>query len=121
MASSPGSGVSDTTVTVPPCACRSGYSCDCDARASDRKEAEKMKYTWGNGSDEVADNDNGKGSSLVSKRTSRDYIRLMLAKEASEHSPCYSRKCVRKLYTQCGEALVDAVMDHILRQSEPLL
>eukprot|EP00873_Tetraselmis_striata_P033152 jgi/Tetstr1/453416/TSEL_040398.t1 len=38
----------------------------------------------------------------------------MLAKEASEHSPCCSRKCVHKLYTQCGEALVDAVLDRAL-------
>eukprot|EP00873_Tetraselmis_striata_P013182 jgi/Tetstr1/433446/TSEL_022720.t1 len=113
MASSPGSGASDTTVTVPPCACRSGYSCDCDARASDRKEVEKRKYTWGKGCDEVADNETGKVSSLISKRTSRDCI-LMLAKEACEHSPCCSRKCVQKLYTQCGEALVDAVMDRAL-------
>eukprot|EP00873_Tetraselmis_striata_P004321 jgi/Tetstr1/424585/TSEL_015110.t1 len=114
MASSPGSGESDTTVTLPLCSCRSGYSCDCDARASDRKEPEKRKYTWGKGSDEVAESDNGKVSSLISKRTSRDCIRLMLAKEASEQSPCCSRKCVHKLYTQCGEALVDAVLDRAL-------
>eukprot|EP00873_Tetraselmis_striata_P010415 jgi/Tetstr1/430679/TSEL_020472.t1 len=114
MASSPGSGASDTTVTLPTCSCRSGYSCDCDARASDRKEPEKRKYTWGKGSDEVAESDNGKVSSLISKRTSRDCIRLMLAKEASEQSPCCSRKCVHKLYTQCGEALVDAVLDRAL-------
>eukprot|EP00873_Tetraselmis_striata_P027466 jgi/Tetstr1/447730/TSEL_000307.t1 len=38
----------------------------------------------------------------------------MLAKEASEQSPCCSRKCVHKLYTQCGEALVDAVLDRAL-------
>eukprot|EP00873_Tetraselmis_striata_P039186 jgi/Tetstr1/459450/TSEL_004818.t1 len=114
MASSPGSGASDTTVTLPPCSCRSGYSCDCDARASDRKEPEKRKYTWGKGSDKVADSDNGKVSSLISKRTSRDCIRLMLAKEASEQSPCCSRKCVHKLYTPCGEALVDAVLDRAL-------
>eukprot|EP00873_Tetraselmis_striata_P044286 jgi/Tetstr1/464550/TSEL_009307.t1 len=114
MASSPGSGASDTTVSVPPCACRSGYSCDCDARASDRKEVEKRKYKWGKGSDEVADSKTGKISSLIGKRTTRDYIRLMLAKEASEQSPCCSRKCVHKLYTQCGEALVDAVMDRAL-------
>eukprot|EP00873_Tetraselmis_striata_P039491 jgi/Tetstr1/459755/TSEL_005108.t1 len=113
MASSPGSGASDTTVTLPLCSCRSGYSCDCDARASDRKEPEKRKYTWGKG-DEVAESDNGKVSSLISKRTSRDCIRLMLAKEASEQSPCCSRKCVHKLYTQCGEALVDAVLDRAL-------
>eukprot|EP00873_Tetraselmis_striata_P015195 jgi/Tetstr1/435459/TSEL_024365.t1 len=99
MASSPGSGASDTTVTLPPCSCRIGYSCDCDACASDRKEPEKRKYTWGKGSDEVAESDNGKVSSLISKRTSRDCIRLMLAKEASEQSPCCSRKCVHKLYT----------------------
>eukprot|EP00873_Tetraselmis_striata_P027868 jgi/Tetstr1/448132/TSEL_035425.t1 len=111
MASSPGSGASDTTVTLPLCSCRTGYSCDCDARASDRKEPEKRKYTWGKGSDEVAESDNGKVSSLISKRTSRDCIRLMLAKEASEQSPCCSRKCEHKLYTQCGEALVDAVLD----------
>eukprot|EP00873_Tetraselmis_striata_P016377 jgi/Tetstr1/436641/TSEL_025437.t1 len=114
MASSPGSGASDTTVTLPLCSCRSGYSCDCDARASDRKEPEKRKYTWGKGSDEVAESGNGKVSSLISKRTSRDSIRLMLAKEASEQSPCCSRKCVHKLYTQCGEALVDAVLDRAL-------
>eukprot|EP00873_Tetraselmis_striata_P009575 jgi/Tetstr1/429839/TSEL_019706.t1 len=114
MASSPGSGESDTTLTLPTCSCRSGYSCDCDARASDRKEPEKRKYTWGKGSDEVAESDNGKVSSLISKRTSRDCIRLMLAKEASEQSPCCSRKCVHKLYTQCGEALVDAVLDRAL-------
>eukprot|EP00873_Tetraselmis_striata_P007999 jgi/Tetstr1/428263/TSEL_018302.t1 len=114
MASSPGSGASDTTLTLPTCSCRSGYSCDCDARASDRKEPEKRKYTWGKGSDEVAESDNGKVSSLISKRTSRDCIRLMLAKEASEQSPCCSRKCVHKLYTQCGEALVDAVLDRAL-------
>eukprot|EP00873_Tetraselmis_striata_P011086 jgi/Tetstr1/431350/TSEL_021041.t1 len=114
MASSPGSGASDTTVTLPLCSCRSGYSCDCDARASDRKEPEKRKYTWGKGCDEVAESDNGKVSSLISKRTSRDCIRLMLAKEASEQSPCCSRKCVHKLYTQCGEALVDAVLDRAL-------
>eukprot|EP00873_Tetraselmis_striata_P013025 jgi/Tetstr1/433289/TSEL_022576.t1 len=100
MASSPGSGASDTTVTLPLCSCRSGYSCDCDARASDRKEPEKRKYTWGKGCDEVAESGNGKVSSLISKRTSRDCIRLMLAKEASEQSPCCSRKCVHKLYTQ---------------------
>eukprot|EP00873_Tetraselmis_striata_P028322 jgi/Tetstr1/448586/TSEL_035835.t1 len=114
MASSPGSGASDTTVTLPPCSCRSGYSCDCDARASDRKEPEKRKYTWGKGSDEVAESDNGKVSSLIKKRTSRGCIRLMLAKEASEQSPCCSRKCEHKLYTQCGEALVDAVLDRAL-------
>eukprot|EP00873_Tetraselmis_striata_P035139 jgi/Tetstr1/455403/TSEL_042235.t1 len=114
MASSPGSGASDTTVTLPLCSCRSGYSCDCDARASDRKEPEKRKYTWGKGCDEVAESGNGKVSSLISKRTSRDCIRLMLAKEASEQSPCCSRKCVHKLYTQCGEALVDAVLDRAL-------
>eukprot|EP00873_Tetraselmis_striata_P041128 jgi/Tetstr1/461392/TSEL_006504.t1 len=73
-----------------------------------------MKYTRGKGSDEVADRETGKGSSLISKRTSRDYIRLMLAKEASEQSPSCSRQCVHKLYTQCGEALVDAVMDRAL-------
>eukprot|EP00873_Tetraselmis_striata_P034569 jgi/Tetstr1/454833/TSEL_041713.t1 len=109
-----GSGASDTTVTLPLCSCRSGYSCDCDARASDRKEPEKRKYTWGKGCDEVAESGNGKVSSLISKRTSRDCIRLMLAKEASEQSPCCSRKCVHKLYTQCGEALVDAVLDRAL-------
>eukprot|EP00873_Tetraselmis_striata_P022857 jgi/Tetstr1/443121/TSEL_031177.t1 len=38
----------------------------------------------------------------------------MLAKEASEQSPCCSRKCVHKLYTQCGEARVDAVLDRAL-------
>eukprot|EP00873_Tetraselmis_striata_P014135 jgi/Tetstr1/434399/TSEL_023500.t1 len=114
MASSPGSGASDTTVTFPQCSCRSGYSCDCDARASDRKEPEKRKYTWGKGSEEVAESDNGKVSSLISKRTSRDCIRLMLAKEASEQSPCCSHKCVHRLYTQCGEALVDAVLDRAL-------
>eukprot|EP00873_Tetraselmis_striata_P045472 jgi/Tetstr1/465736/TSEL_010361.t1 len=38
----------------------------------------------------------------------------MLAKEASEQSPCCSRKCVHKLYTQCGEALIDAVLDRAL-------
>eukprot|EP00873_Tetraselmis_striata_P014351 jgi/Tetstr1/434615/TSEL_023706.t1 len=38
----------------------------------------------------------------------------MLAKEAGEQSPCCSRKCVHKLYTQCGEILVDAVMDRAL-------
>eukprot|EP00873_Tetraselmis_striata_P036049 jgi/Tetstr1/456313/TSEL_004093.t1 len=38
----------------------------------------------------------------------------MLAKEASEQSPYCSRKCVHKLYTQCGEALVDAVLDRAL-------
>eukprot|EP00873_Tetraselmis_striata_P045794 jgi/Tetstr1/466058/TSEL_010645.t1 len=38
----------------------------------------------------------------------------MLAKEASEQSPCCSRKCVHQLYTQCGEALVDAVLDRAL-------
>eukprot|EP00873_Tetraselmis_striata_P004266 jgi/Tetstr1/424530/TSEL_015058.t1 len=38
----------------------------------------------------------------------------MLAKEASEQSPCCSRKCVHKLYTQCGEALVDAALDRAL-------
>eukprot|EP00873_Tetraselmis_striata_P041582 jgi/Tetstr1/461846/TSEL_006925.t1 len=38
----------------------------------------------------------------------------MLAKEASEQSPCCSRKCVHMLYTQCGEALVDAVLDRAL-------
>eukprot|EP00873_Tetraselmis_striata_P013766 jgi/Tetstr1/434030/TSEL_023174.t1 len=114
MASSPGSGASDTTVTLPLCSCRSGYSCDCDARASDRKEPAKRKYTWGKGCDEVAESGNGKVSSLISKRTSRDCIRLMLAKEAREQSPCRSRKCVHKLYTQCGEALVDAVLDRAL-------
>eukprot|EP00873_Tetraselmis_striata_P021020 jgi/Tetstr1/441284/TSEL_029535.t1 len=118
MASSPGSGASDTTVTLPPCSCRSGYSSDCDARASDRKEPEKRKYTWGKGSNEVAESGTGKVSSQISKRTSRDCIRLMLAKEASEQSPCCSRKCVHKLYTQCGEALVDAVMDHDLGHVE---
>eukprot|EP00873_Tetraselmis_striata_P011515 jgi/Tetstr1/431779/TSEL_021275.t1 len=71
-------------------------------------------YTWGKGCDKVAESDNGKVSSLISKRTSRDCIRLMLAKEASEQSPCCSRKCVHKLYTQCGEALVDAVLDRAL-------
>eukprot|EP00873_Tetraselmis_striata_P028541 jgi/Tetstr1/448805/TSEL_036039.t1 len=115
MASSPGSGASDTTVALPPCSCRSGYSCDCDARASDRKEVDvKREYTWGKGFDEVAESDTGKISSLISKRTSRDNIRFMLAKEASEQSPYCSRKCVHKLYTQCGEALVDAVMDRAL-------
>eukprot|EP00873_Tetraselmis_striata_P019070 jgi/Tetstr1/439334/TSEL_027772.t1 len=114
MASSRGLGMSDTTVTAPPCSCRSGYSCDCDARASDRKEVHKRKYTWGKGSDEVDESETGKGSSLISKRTSRDYIRLRPAKEASEQSPCWSRKCVHKLYAQCGEALVDAVMDRAL-------
>eukprot|EP00873_Tetraselmis_striata_P045123 jgi/Tetstr1/465387/TSEL_010073.t1 len=38
----------------------------------------------------------------------------MLAKEASEQSPCCSRKCVHKLYTQCREARVDAVLDRAL-------
>eukprot|EP00873_Tetraselmis_striata_P021216 jgi/Tetstr1/441480/TSEL_003123.t1 len=55
---------------------------------------------WGKGSDEVAESDIGKVSSLISKRTSRDCIRLMLAKEANEQSPCCSRKCVHKLYTR---------------------
>eukprot|EP00873_Tetraselmis_striata_P025519 jgi/Tetstr1/445783/TSEL_033430.t1 len=114
MASSLASGASDTTGTVPPYTYRSRYSCDCDARASDRKEVEKRKYTWGKGSNEVADSETRKISSLNSKRTSRDYVRLMLAKEASEQSPCCSRKCVHKLYTECGEALGDAVMDRAL-------
>eukprot|EP00873_Tetraselmis_striata_P008700 jgi/Tetstr1/428964/TSEL_018939.t1 len=92
----------------------SGYSCDCDAHASDRKEVDKRKYTWGKGSQEVADSDTDKGSSLISKHTSRDNIRLMLAKEASEQSPCCSRKCVHTLYTQYREALVNAVLERAL-------
>lgn len=98
-----------------PCSCRSGYSCDCGTRSPPRPAKKKRKYTWSREQIEKRDArkrtaDSPEDLGLIQRRKDRDSVRVHLAASASLTRPCCKGHCMNRLYTECGEALVDAVL-----------